>query len=286
MGQGEVTGTMASRACPACEVRVHPDRELCPACGADLETGERLTPAIAEPLGPWVRRAGPAVSDRLVAGLHHVRDRAVLTLLGVALVSTFVVGGLLVAERGPFAPAAVLPAVGFDPVRYPTEPTVLVVREAGSVPAAGGEEALLDGVPSTAWRVVRGPGGSVRLVLLLDEPAWVTRLVVRNGDQASADAYGSSGRVRRMIVVFDGRRRVGVDLLDVGLDSQVVALPHPELTTLIEIELVEAFDGASADDVAMSTLELVGWVAVGDDRVQALVRAGDRVDAPSLGPAG
>lgn len=285
MTTSDVARSVPPRPCPACGTAAHPQRELCPACGADLDSGERLPFPAQGPAAP-ARRSGVAAADRLHSALHHVRDRLVLAVLGVALTVTFVVGGLVVAGRGPFAPPAVLPAVGFDPARYPADPGVLLVREVGSVPPSEGEEALLDGTAETAWRAVRDPSGSVRLVLVLDEPAWIARVVMLNGDQSSSDAYERSGRARRILLVLDGDRRIGVDLLDVGRDRQVIALPNPELTTLVEIELVEAFDGVRADDIALSGIELLGWVADGDDRASAIVRAGDRVDGPTLGPAG
>lgn len=285
MAASGVARSAPPRTCPACGTAAHPERELCAECGADLDTGALLPVAPAhEAVRP--RGSGTALADRLHSALHHVRDRLVLAVLGVVLAAVFLIGGFAVAERGPFAPPAVLPAVGFDPARYPEEPGVLLVREVGSVPPSGGEEALLDGSAETAWRAVRDPSGSVRLVLVLDEPAWITRVVVLNGDQSSAEAYERSGRARRILLVVDGGRRVGVDLLDIGRDRQVVALPTPELTTIIEVELVQAFDGVRADDIALSGIELLGWVAVGDDRSQAIVRAGDRVDRPTLGPAG
>ena len=286
MVASDVAPSAPRRTCPSCGVPVHPERELCPACGVDLDSGRALPAARARVVVRPTRGTGPAAADRLQSALHHVRDRAVLALLGTVLAVTAIVGGLAASERGPFAPLAVLPAVGFDPARYPTDAGVLLVREVGSVPPSGGEEALLDGVAETAWRAVRDPSGSVRLFLLLDEPSWVARIVVQNGDQSSPEAYERSGRARRIILVFDGGRRVGVDLLDIGRDRQVAALPSPELTTLVEVELVEAFDGVRADDIALSGIELLGWVAAGDDRAQAIVRAGDRVDAPTLGPAG
>lgn len=285
MATSGVARSAPPRTCPACGAAAHPERELCAACGVDLDTGAPLPVAPAHvSVGP--RGSGTALADRLHSALHHVRDRLVLAVLGVVLAAAFLVGGFAVAGRGPFAPPDVLPAVGFDPASYPEEPGVLLVREVGSVPPSGGEEALLDGSAGTAWRAVRDPSGSVRLFLVLDEPAWITRVVVLNGDQSSPDAYERSGRAQRILLVLDGGRRVGVDLLDIGRDRQVVALPTPELTTIVEVELVQAFDGVRADDIALSGIELLGWIAVGDDRSQAIVRAGDRVDAPTLGPAG
>jgi hypothetical protein len=284
MTEGGV-GSDAARRCPACGAGSHPERELCSRCGADLDTGRALP--VASP-APVARGGGPAISsDRMVSALHHVRDRAVLAVLGVALGAALVVSFLLVTDRGPFAPAAVLPAAGFDPSAYADAPVVLSVLEAGSVPSSGGEEALLDGDATTAWTssVTTRSAAPVRIVLILADPAWVTRLVVRNGDQADAAAYERAGRAKRVTVVFDGQRRVGVDLLDVGLDRQVIALPFPELTTRVEIEFDEAFDGTERDAIALSSLELLGWVALGDDRASALVRAGDRVDRPTLGPS-
>lgn len=277
---------VTERRCPACGQDGHPDRELCWWCGADLATGAEL------PHAPRVGSTGTLAvlrSDQLVSALHHLRDRAVVVLVGVITASTLVVAALLTTGRGPFAAPPPLDRVMFDPAAYPAEPAVLAVAGTGSIPASDGTAALVDGDQRTAWLapdLVERDTGPVRAVLAFDEPVWIARVIVRNGDQSDATAYERSGRVRRLVLVVDGDRRIGVDLLDVGIEDQVVELAAPELTTRVEIEVELAFAGTDERRVALSGIDLVGWTAVTSDRDLALIRSGERTGEPTIGPLG
>lgn len=277
---------VAVRDCPSCGRAGRPERELCWWCGADLDTGAELAHA------PRVGAGGPLAvlrSDQVVSALHHVRDRALVVLVGLLTAVTLVVAALLTTGRGPFAAPPPLDRVVFDPAAYPAEPGVLEVAGTGSIPTSEGTAALVDRDATSVWlapALVPRDTGPVRAVLAFDEPVWITQVVVRNGDHSDPAAYERSGRARRLVLVMDGDRRIAVDLLDVGIEDQVVALAHPELTTRIEIEVELAFTGTDERRVALSGIELLGWVAGTDDRDVALTRAGDRTGAPAIGPVG
>lgn len=275
-----------ARRCPACGRDGHPERELCGWCGADLDTGREL------PTAPRVGSTGALAvlrSDQFVSALHHLRDRAVVVLVGVVTAATLVVAALLTTGRGPFASPPPLDRVVFDPAAYPSEPAVLEVAGTGSVPASDGTAALVDGDQRTAWLapdLIERDTGPVRAVLAFDEPVWIAQVIVRNGDQSDPAAYERRGRVRRLVLVVDGDRRIGVDLLDVGIEDQIIELASPELTTRVEIEVELAFAGTDERRAALSGIELIGWIASSSDRDLALVRSGQRTGEPTIGPLG
>lgn len=281
----------AARTCPACRADNHPERELCAACGADLDTGSALpfVPALGAP----VARAQALTGDHVTALAHHVRDRALFLVPAAVAVAVLAVGTLATAQRGPFSPEDVLPPAPFLAAQHPGEPVPLGVAEVAATTSRdvdlGRSHSILavaDGDPRSAW--MSDPAARPRDVeehidLVLDEPAWVARIVVHNGDQFDAAAYERAGRAKRVLLVFDGGRRIIADLLDLGLQGQVIELPAPELTTSLELYVTELFPGSGVDGVALSDVRLLGWVADTAERSLALARAGgDR--SVTIGP--
>ncbi len=109
--------------------------------------------------------------------------------------------------------------------------------------------------------------------LRLAEPAWVTRIEVRNGDHRSSDAYERSDRLLTGVLTLDGGRSYRVDLLDIGLGAQVVELPQPELTTRVSLRIDRVFEGTGPRGVALSEVTVVGWTAGAADAALARERA-------------
>jgi hypothetical protein len=262
-----------ARTCPACGVDNRSSRELCGGCGADLDTGEvPPRPTRRDPPQPRDRRRGRRWRPgRLLVGL---------------VAAVVVAGGLLLALTllglGPFASDPAVPDVDFDEAAYPDEPGVLdlsdvATRTTASDAAADAPAAMADGDPATAWRSESGvgevegrPGETIDLVLR--EAGWVERIVLRNGDQAEADAYAASDRLRRVRIGFDGDVVVLVDLLDLGLGRQEIVLPEPVLTTVTRIDVLETFPGETGE-LALSEIALHGWTATAEDADVATERA-------------
>ncbi|MEX2503257.1 MAG: zinc ribbon domain-containing protein [Egicoccus sp.] len=268
------SGAAILRTCPSCGGPNSASRELCGRCGADLETGTIPPRADGRPDGtppstaPRRRWAGPA-----------------LLVLAVLLV---MVGGLAAAGVGPFGDeAATVPPVEFDATAYTDDPERLAAAEIATrttLPTQGGTSfdpaQMVDDDASTAWNSdgsveVVADGVGERIELLLEEPAWVNQIVVRNGDQRDADAYAANGRIQRARVTLDGGVVLLVNLLDEGLAAQAVDLTEPVLTTGVSIEVLDVFEGDTHPDLAISDLALHGWPAQGDD----VEVAGDRAAA-------
>lgn len=260
--------------CPVCSEDNHAEREVCATCGVDLETGEVL-PVAGGPAGS-VRRS-VLTSDGTVAVLHHVRDRVTIVLVVLVVTFGLVVAGLALTASGPFTPEVVLPPVPFAADEHPGEPVDLEMTFLEAPSDGPGDEALamVDDDPRTSWTspsIDDDEGLDVPIVIELAEPAWVSRLVVLNGDHRDADAHDLSGRVRRLILIMDGSRRIAVDLIDIGLAGQVIDLPEPELTTRIEIHIVEAATLGPTGGVTLAEIGVLGWIAGPDDRAVALSR--------------
>lgn len=272
------SGAAVLRTCPSCGGPNSASRELCGRCGADLDTG--TVPPRADGRPPATHGATPA------------RRRWVGPTLLLLIVLLAMVGGLAAAGLGPFGDEqAAVPPVEFDPSAYTAEPDRLVAAEIAtsttSAPQGGttfDPAQMVDDDAATAWHsdgsvdeVAEGVEGvGERIELLLEEPAWVHQIVVRNGDQRDADAYAANGRVQRARVTFDGGVVLLVNLLDEGLAAQAVDLPEPVLTTGVSIEVLEAFGGDTDPDLAVSDLALHGWSATGEDVEVARDRAAAR----------
>ena len=276
---GEVTppqGLPALRPCPNCGGPNSPHRELCGRCGADLETGTlppRADPRATPPTGAPPPHEEPSRS-RLVAAL------------GVLLVLGLLIGGLAYAGVGPFGGDDLgVPSATFDEGAYTVEPDRLAIAEIATLttlPAQGGQvydaSQMVDDDAGTAWNSdgadpAAENGVGERIELVLESPAWVERLVIRNGDQRDADAYAANGRIRRAQVTLDGGIVLLINLLDEGLSAQAVELTEPVLTTGMRIEVLDTFPGDTHPDLAVSDLELQGWPAQGEDLDLAQRRA-------------
>lgn len=273
-----------ARTCAGCGSVNHAGRLLCAACGVDLD--DPTTPVT---VGPQPRRA-----DRVWSGVPdgaRLGRRWALAVFAIGAVVAVVLGVLVVVEVGPFARAADIPEASFDAAAYPQEPQRLVLSDVAALTTRATEDGraftpreLVDGDPASSWHgeLADLPDGLVEKVdLVLDRPAWVTAVIIDNGDQASPDDYAAAGRVQRGQLVFDGAVVLPVTLLDQGLEPQIVELDEPLLTTAIRLEILETVPGTERDGPALSGVALRGHPADGDDLDVADERASIR---PAAGP--
>ena len=256
------------RRCGGCGRGNDPRRELCAVCGADLDTG---LPVERGPVR--ASRARPSVSDR--------RERALLLLVGSVLVVAAAVVPLAVLGLGPFASADRLEPALLLRAGYPGDAVALVVETVATTTTATAPDRdlsalnVIDGDGATAWVGLPAEGSEAGEViqLVLERPAWVAEVVVRNGDHLSPAAYERSGRLQRGLLTFDGGRDHRIDLLDIGLERQAVTLAEPELTTRVTIRVDRVFPGAGSRGIALSEVTLVGWPADAADAALARQRA-------------
>ena len=258
-----------ARRCGGCGRRNDAERELCAVCGADLDTGLPIEP----PQRSQDRAGRRTASER--------RERLVLALVGTIVVVAATVVPLLLLGLGPFAPTERLEPALLLRAAYPSDPVVLPVATVATTTTAVAPDRdlsplnLIDGDGVSAWvgLPVDGDDAGEVIQFVLDEPAWVTRIQFRNGDQLSAADYERSGRLQRGILTFDGGRDHRIDLLDIGRQAQVVELAQPELTTRVTIVVERVFPGTGSRGVALSEVSLVGWTADASDAALARQRA-------------
>ena len=262
------------RPCPACGRVNDRRRVLCRHCGVDLATGRELphlTPRDAGSVPP----PEPVVRPR---------RRWWLPLVAVAFAALVALGALALAGVGPFGSSQEidLPPASFDPSRYPDEPRVLPLSDIATLttrpPAAGRSFDALNMVDDTATTMwlsndADRPEGLPETIEVVPESAfWLAGVVLRNGDQSDALAYEASSRLREVLVIADGGIVLRLTLLDEGITPQQVDLEQPVLTTAVRIEVVDRYLG-DGPDVAVSDLDLLGWVADPEDVDVAARRA-------------
>jgi hypothetical protein len=264
--------------CTSCGAANLADRMLCGSCGLDLATSDPQLTVAPFPAVDWTDAGAPTADD----GHAHAIQWWVPALAGIAVLIGVAIA-IVVLGLGPFAPSADVPPAEFDAATYPGEPDVLTLTDIATLtfraPAGARTftpEHLVDGDATTAWHGDADalPAGTDEKVdLFLDQPAWVAAIVIENGDQRDADAYASTSRVQRAILVFDGDVRVPVTLLDQGLTPQIVELEEPLLSAAVRIEIVDTVAGMDLEEVALTRLELLGFPAQGADVALAEERA-------------
>lgn len=269
-GAGADPRSVLAVRCGACGAQGSAGRELCRTCGADLDP----RPAVLAAVVPPRRRAR---QDRRAEELRRRAPGAVAALT-LALVAAALLSGALdrPVEEGP----APLGPVALDRTSYPGDAELLAVRSVATSTTAQVEGrditplALIDGDGSSAWIALPAGEDAVETIeLVLESPAWVDRLQVRNGDHRSPEDHELSGRLQQALLTFDGRRTHRVDLLDLGRQVQVVRLREPELTTRITLQVERVVPGSGPSGVALSELTVVGWPAQGADVALARARA-------------
>ncbi len=270
------SGRGATRTCTGCGASNVYERELCHACGRDLD--------------PAVRTAVPPRSEPRLA--HPSRGRWPwrawwVPVLAAGGLIALITAGLAVAELGPFASQPrPLDVVPFPAGEYPEAAERLALSDVAalsSAPAADGRDftpdRMVDDDPATAWRgdaATLPEGADQTIDLLLEEPAWVSELVVANGDHHDAEAYEDSGRAQRVDLRFDGDLVVAATLLDQGRSPQILRLEEPMLTTSVRLEMVHSVPGTTHDEPALSTIAVRGHLADGPHAALARERAEER----------
>jgi hypothetical protein len=258
--------------CPVCRRANAPDRLLCVACAAEIDTGR--------PHAVWSGALDPVPTAS--RGRGGRRERALQVIVAVVIAASLAVGPLRFLGVGPFAAPARLDAAVLLAAGYPAEAGLLEVDAVATTTTVVGVVDrdvaalnLIDGDVTTAWigAPVDDRGAGEVIDLRLAEPAWVTRIEVRNGDHRSSDAYERSDRLLTGVLTLDGGRSYRVDLLDIGLGAQVVELPQPELTTRVSLRIDRVFEGTGPRGVALSEVTVVGWTAGAADAALARERA-------------
>lgn len=280
------SGRGATRACVSCGALNARSRELCGACGLDLDPMDRTA---VLPRGPVEGTA--ATSPR---GDARRWWRWIPAALGaVLLVAGAIVGGLALAEVGPFTPVPEpLPPLT-PPDAADLGPEVeLPVSDVGALttaaPGAGRSFTplhLVDGDPTTAWRAAgtdRPEGVEETLDLVLTSPAWVQALVLGNGDHHSVEDLAASGHATRVALHFDGDQVVVAELLDLGRQRQRIDLDVAVLTTAVRITILAVTPGTDHPDPAFSSMEVRGHPADAADAARAIERAAERPAAGAV----
>lgn len=267
------SGTATLVACPACGARNSEARMLCGRCGADLATGQ------VGPGGDEVVRHGE-VAD--VAGEVDVRARGQRRRTALVVAVIVLVGALLGVAIGVWAvragqaddPAAPV----FDEAVYPGEPVDLEVGAIGATSTRPASDEttyaasnMVDGDVTTVWShdPATEPATEVDLAFDLEEPAWVTELLVANGAQTNPTTFTAEGRIRTALIGI-GQDTVA-ELLLLDQDGfQRVVLPEPVLTTdLVRLVVTDTYDGDTFEEVSVSEIVFRGHLAVGEDLARA-----------------
>lgn len=276
-----------ARVCPNCGVFNVLSRHVCRACGSDLMTGEALP--WPDP-NPRPSPASPVFEDRPHPRRWWFAIAAVLAAIAILVL------GLIRAELGPFSDPETAPAIEFPADVYTAEPDELLLSDIATISVHPAEDSrdfvasnLVDGASDTAWLSdgLQDPlldDDPLEIIdLVLSEPAWIDHLTIRNGDQFDLDSYERTGRAKLLRATFDGGSRYLLALLDEGRGLQSVELPQPQLTTMVRLEVLELFPGTDSDGVAITNLDLYGWIAEGDDPTLARERAAAfPADAPRM----
>lgn len=205
-----------------------------------------------------------------------------MPVLAVAVAAGAVYGALMLAELGPFSPSVSVPPVRFEPEVYRGEPEMIVLSDVAALttaPSTGDTTFvavnLVDDDPSTTWRsdsAALPEELNETIELVPEQPIWLDRLYIRNGDHRTPAAYEQTSRIRQALLTVDGGVVVLLDLLDVGTSPQMVVLDEPVLTTTVRLEVLSRFEG-DVDDITVSDLDLLGFPADEHDAALAAQRA-------------
>lgn len=280
----------ATRICPNCGSNNSARRELCGRCGANLSTGEVAPRPAPRPVAAPATPAEPRASERDRA--TRGRTIAIIVAAGLIVGTLTTLVGLVwilpIWGIGPFAEEDDLPAAVFDPIVYDDETLALPLERVATEttqPATGGvafgAERMFDGDLSTFWSNSgdTNPHGEGEVIRVdLTSPAWLTEIVLANGDQSDAADFTNRARLSRVTARMDGDVVIGLVFLD-SEGQQAVVFPEPVLTTAIRLEVEESFDGATSDSLAVSELSIRGYIAQGVDVQRAEQRA-ERAPTP------
>lgn len=264
-----------ARACPSCGAFNVAEREVCRRCAVDLVTGDAL---------PWPTPDPDPMASATLREPPNPR-RWWYALAAIVVGAAALLMAFMIAEIGPFSDGPSVPDAAFAPALYQDEPAHLTLTDIATVSTRPPEGQrtfvaahMVDDTAETAWRSAaleeEVAGDALEIIdLILEEPAWIDRVLIRNGDQLDLDAYEEEGRLREVRMVLDGGTIYRLNLLDEGRGQQVIELPEPHLTTMVRFEVLDYFAGSESDGIAISDLEVAGWPAVGPDARLAAERA-------------
>ncbi|MDX1510308.1 MAG: zinc ribbon domain-containing protein [Nitriliruptorales bacterium] len=274
----QVMTSAGTISCPNCGAPNSARRSLCGRCGADLKTGTVAPRPAPRPIAP-ASPAEPRASERDRA----TRGRTIALIVGAGILIGGLIGAAVGLGLGPLGDDdEELPPATFVPGMYGDESASLPLFEVATStirPAEGGvtfaRERMFDGDLTTAWKNsgetnANGIGEVIRVELT--SPAWVTEIVLANGDQSDGVAFTNYARIHRVTARMDGNVVVRLTFID-REGQQAARLPEPILTTAIRLEIDETFAGATFADLAVSELSFLGHLAVANDVTIAAERA-------------
>lgn len=264
--------------CPNCGAPNSSRRALCGRCGANMTTGAVAPAPAPRPIAP-AAPAEPRASERDRA----TRGRTIAIIVAAGILIGGLIGAAVALGLGPLGDEGEdLPTAFFDRATYAGETTALPLVKVATrttQPATGGvsfgPDLMFDGDLATAWNNSgdTNPDGVAEVIRVeLTRPAWVTEIVMANGDQSDAVAFGNRARVHRVTARVDGNVVIGLVFLD-SEGQQAVRFPEPVLTTTIRLDVDETFAGATFPDLAVAELSFRGHIAVGQDVDRAEERA-------------
>lgn len=214
-----------------------------------------LAPPMPPPPPPPQRdRAREAVS-RTVLVIAAVAALIVVAMIAVALITQDPEGGAI--DDAGAAPAAEVAAQA--EVEVPG--TAPDGKDSAGNDVGYGAAHLVDGDPSTAWRV-EGDAEGEEIVLTLPEARTITEVGIVNGyakvDDDSGDRrYGQNRRVLAATWIFDDGTEVSHELEET-VEAQRFTLDTPVETTTVRIRLDEVSDAGGRDFTAIGELSLLG----------------------------
>ncbi|PZF80882.1 hypothetical protein C1I92_23910 [Jiangella anatolica] len=120
---------------------------------------------------------------------------------------------------------------------------------------------LVDGDPSTAWRV-EGDAEGEEIVLTLPSARTITEVGIVNGyakvdDESGDRRYGQNRRVLEVTWIFDDGTEASYRLEETA-EPQTFTLDAPVETTTVRVRLDEVSDPGGRDFTAIGELSLVG----------------------------
>nr|WP_246401416.1 discoidin domain-containing protein [Jiangella mangrovi] len=120
---------------------------------------------------------------------------------------------------------------------------------------------LVDGDPSTAWRV-EGDATDEEIVLTLPEARTISEVGIVNGyakvdDESGDRRYGQNRRVLAVTWIFDDGTEASYDL-EQTTEPQTFTLDAPVETTTVRLRIDEVSDPGGRDFTAVGEISLLG----------------------------
>lgn len=266
----------AGRFCPSCGAPVRPPAKLPPPAPADLPPAPRFpmyvdeVAAVTRPMAP---PPVPPVPPPVEPTPHRRRTGTwpAWLAVGVALVVVAVLGGWLVTRSTGDGDSTATPTA--EPTRDPSGSATQAPKEGVVVPDTAPPnqdvdgnpvrydgENMLDGDPTTAWRMP-GDGTGDEITVTLPEETRLRSVGIVNGYAKTEDVdwYHGNRRVLRVEWVFDDGSSV-IQALDDTTELQEVDVDATSTTVVVRLlEVSPPGTGPTRRDfTAISELSLQG----------------------------